>query len=93
MQSKTCWDPSTGAAASPACTASQWQCQTDLSTGAGSCTGAGTTNSAVYFCGSGANCNNPSGKTCWDPVNGVVASTTCTASQWQCTVRKTDILN
>ena len=46
----------------------------------------GTTNSSHFYCSSGPNCNNPSGRTCWNPILGVQATTSCSSSQWQCTV-------
>ena len=86
MNGLTCWDPVNGDVSS-ACTASHWQCKTDIVTGVGSCTGAGNTDSTTFYCGSGANCNNPSDTTCWDPINDAASSTKCSSSEWQCAVK------
>ena len=60
-----------------------------VSTGVGNCAGLGVTDLLSYFCGSGSNCNNMDGLTCWNPVDGQATSPKCNAFQWQC---KTDIL-
>ena len=86
MDGLTCWDPLNGAAATTACSSSDWQCKTDIATGVGSCASSGSTDSSTYYCGSGANCNNPSGNTCWNPINGAQATTICSSTQWQCKV-------
>lgn len=86
MDGKSCWNPVNGAAASTTCSSSDWQCKTDIETGVGSCTGAGTTDSTTYYCGSGPDCNNPSVNTCWNPINGAQVSGYCSSSQWQCKV-------
>ena len=60
--------------------------QTTIATGVGNCSGDGTTNSDTFYC-YGFHCNNLLGKTCWNPSTGSVATTTCTARQWQCRVK------
>ena len=58
----------------------------DILTGVGSCARNGTTDGNTYYCGSGPECNNFVGKTCWNPV-GNATSPPCTSSQWQCQVK------
>ena len=60
--------------------------KTTLADGTGQCSGVGSTSSTQYMCGSGSNCNNWSGKTCWNPKLNAQVATPCTSSQWQCSV-------
>ena len=60
--------------------------QHDILTGVGSCTRNGTTDGNTYYCGSGPQCNNFEGKTCWNPVGNNQSITPCTSSQWLCKV-------
>ena len=55
-------------------------------TGVGSCARFGFTDEKTYYCGTGPQCNNFIGKTCWNPVGNAQAATACTSSQWQCKV-------
>ncbi len=60
--------------------------KTELETGVGSCVGEKTRDVSAYYCGTGSQCNNFVGKTCWNAKGGAVASTACTSSEWQCKV-------
>ena len=55
-------------------------------TGIGSCGRDGTTNQNTYYCGTGSECNNFDGKTCWNPIGNGQSITPCTSSQWLCKV-------
>jgi hypothetical protein len=58
----------------------------DILSGVGSCARNGTTDENTYYCGTGPQCNNFRGTTCWDPSQNTQAITPCTSSQWQCKV-------
>ena len=60
--------------------------QHNIMTGIGSCGRNGSTDANTYFCGTGPQCNNFDGKTCWNPVGNNQSITPCTSSQWQCKV-------
>jgi hypothetical protein len=90
--SMKCWDPST--TASVTCSASQWTCQTTISSGKGACTTTpGTSSSTTYYCsGTTAKpneCNNFAGiQFCFDPATLALAPA-CTNAQWQCSTSNT----
>ena len=67
--------------------------KTVISTGVGSCTQAGTTDSSTFYCGFGQNCNNWAGLTCFNPVTNNAAATVCTSAHWQCSVNIELLLN
>ena len=60
--------------------------KTDISTGKGSCARNGTTDSNTFYCGTGPECNNFAGKSCWNPAAGVKATDLCANTDYQCKV-------
>lgn len=59
--------------------------KTIITSGVGACARNGSTNADAYYCGTGSDCNNFEGKTCWNAKDGDV-SAPCSSSDWQCKV-------
>ena len=58
----------------------------DILSGVGSCARFGFIDKNTYYCGTGAQCNNFIGKTCWNPAGNAQATAPCSSSDWQCKV-------
>jgi len=58
----------------------------DILSGVGSCARFGFTDTNTYYCGTGPQCNNFIGKTCWNPAGNAQATAPCSSSDWQCKV-------
>jgi hypothetical protein len=62
--------------------------KTDTTNGEGSCAQAGTTDSNTFYCGTGPDCNNFAGKSCWNPSVGTKSTDLCSNTDYQCKVCK-----